>query len=287
VPFTGQYSYVGVISAAERLLHGSAQMGDAFVGWATVAVASATAGLLIAAVWAGKKAAEGVKEQIREQRAIDERHISNQQAIERQHRVLDHQAILSSRDFVEMSAPGIALFREFRKNAKKAESDWTAMSVLEQLSILAVLNYYELVASEYNSDALDRPAADVNLAYATIVMWEYAAAFIDHLREADPAYYAEWKYMYDHYGATILTTAKQEPPRRSAPPTNRPSVSALLLHPTPPVGELIHLPEPTMVPVLTAAGITLILVGITTTIAVSLIGAIIVTSTLGKWIRAR
>jgi Na+/glutamate symporter len=64
-------------------------MGDAFVGWATVGVASATAGLLVAAIWAGKKAAEGVKQQIVEQRDIDERHIANQQAIERHHRVLD------------------------------------------------------------------------------------------------------------------------------------------------------------------------------------------------------
>jgi hypothetical protein len=82
------------------------------------------------------------------------------------------------------------------------------MPVLEQMTILAVLNYYELVAGEYNSDALDRQAADVNLAYAAIVMWEYASAFIDYLRGADPAYYAEWKYMYDHYGATILVQAR-------------------------------------------------------------------------------
>jgi hypothetical protein len=265
VPYNADYSHVGVVSAATNLLHGAAQMGDAFVGWATVGVAAATACLLVAAIWAGNKGAAGVKEQIDVQRDIDEGHIATQQAIERQHRVLDHQAILSSRDFVEMSAPGIELFRQFQQDANKAEAEWQEMAVLQQMTILAVLNYYELVAGEYNSDALDRQAADVNLAYATIVMWEYAAAFINYLRNADSAYYAEWKYMYDHYGATIRTRAKEGPPRTSAPRIHRPSASALVLHPTPPAGETIHLPGPTIVPVMTAVGITLFLVGITTT----------------------
>jgi hypothetical protein len=259
-------------------------MGDAFVGWATVGVAAATAGLLIAAVWAGKKAADGVNKQINVQRDIDERHIANQQGIERQHRVLDHQAILSSRDFVEMSAPGIELFRQFREDAEEAKSKWQTMTVLQQMTVLAVLNYYELVAGEYNSDALDRQTADVNLAYATIVMWEYAATFIDYLRSTDPAYYAEWKYMYDHYGATILSRAKQGPPRTGAPP-NRPSASALILRPAPPVGETISLPGPTIIPLITAAGITLILVGVTTTISMAIIGAILLASVASRWIR--
>lgn len=285
MPYTGDYSPPGAISVAANLLHGAARMGDTFVGWATVAVAAATTGLLIAAVRAGKKAADGVKEQIEVQRAIDERHIANQQAIERQHRVLDHQAILSSRDFVEMSAPGIELFRQFREDATKAKTKWQAMTVLQQMTVLAVLNYYELVAGEYNSDALDRPAADVNLAYATIVMWEYAAAFIDYLRASDPAYYAEWKYMYDQYGATILARAKQGPPPRSASRAGRPSASALVSGPVPLVAETIHLPAPTIVPVLTAAGIALILVGTTTNVSLSIIGAVLLASTTGKWIR--
>lgn len=223
MPCSHDYSHVGAVSVVANLMHeGAAQMADAFVGWATVGVASATAGLLLVAVWAGKKAADGVRAQIDEQRAIDERHIANEQAIERQHRVLNHQAILSSRDFVEMSATGIALFREFQEDAKKASSTWLAMTVLQQMTVLAVLNYYELVAGEYNSNALDRQAADVNLAYATIVMWEYAAAFIGYLRSADQTYYAEWSYMYDHYGATILARAKQGPLGGNAPGAGRP-----------------------------------------------------------------
>lgn len=212
MPSSADYSHASVVSTAVNLLHGAPPVGDAFVGWATVGLALATIGLLVAAVWAGKKAADGVRAQITEQRTIDERHIATQQAIERHHRVLDHQAILSSREFVEMSAPGIELFRKFQEDAGAAVSEWKAMTVLQQMTILAVLNYYELVAGEYNSDTLDRQTADVNLAYAAIVMWEYAAPFIDYLRSTDPAYYAEWKHMYDHYGATILAKTKQDPP---------------------------------------------------------------------------
>lgn len=283
MPYAGHYSYLGVVSVAASLPHGAAQMADTFVGSATVAVAAATTGLLLSAIWAGKKAAAGVKEQIDEQRRIDERHITNQQAIERQHRVLDHQAVLSGREFVEMTAPAIELFRLFRADAKTAEATWNAMSVLQQMTILAVPNYYELVAGEYNSDALDRQSADTNLAYATIVMWEYAATFIAYLQSKDPAYFAEWKYMYDHYGASIRDIARQGPPRTNA--SSGPSVSAFALYPTPPVGETIYLPEPTIVPVLTAAGITLILVGLTTSVVLSILGAVLLASTTRQWMQ--
>ena len=284
MPYTADYSLVGAGSATASLLHGAAQMADTFVGWATVGVATATAGLLVAAIWAGKKAAAGVKDQIDVQRRIDERHIASQQAIERQRRVRDHQAVLSSRDWVEMSAPGTELFRQFRNDAKEGVAKWEAMTVLQQMTVLAVLNYYELVAAEYNADALDRQAADVNLAYATIVMWEYAGAFIDHIR-TEPAYYAEWNYMYDTYGAEIKARAKQGPARPGKPGGNRPSVSRLVLDPAPPAGETISLPEPTMVPLMTAAGITLVLVGLTTTIVLSIVGAIVLASVTSRWIR--
>ena len=43
----------------------------------------------------------------------------------------------------------------------------------------------------------------------------------------------------------------------------------------PPVGEEIHLPGPSVVPILTAVGITLTLVGITTFIELTVVGAIL------------
>jgi hypothetical protein len=52
----------------------------------------------------------------------------------------------------------------------------------------------------------------------------------------------------------------------------------------PPVGEEIHLPGPSILPLLTAAGVTLALVGITTIWEVSVIGAILTIVCVLRWI---
>jgi hypothetical protein len=54
----------------------------------------------------------------------------------------------------------------------------------------------------------------------------------------------------------------------------------------PPVGEEVHMPEPSMLPVVNAVGVTLSIVGITLSIAVTIIGLVIFFSTLIVWIRA-
>jgi hypothetical protein len=53
----------------------------------------------------------------------------------------------------------------------------------------------------------------------------------------------------------------------------------------PPVGEEIHLPGPSLVPILTAVGITLTLVGITTFIELTVVGAIITVGCVVRWIK--
>jgi hypothetical protein len=53
----------------------------------------------------------------------------------------------------------------------------------------------------------------------------------------------------------------------------------------PPVGEEIHLPGPSILPVLTAVGVTLLLVGITTFIEFTVAGALITLYAVGRWIR--
>jgi hypothetical protein len=53
----------------------------------------------------------------------------------------------------------------------------------------------------------------------------------------------------------------------------------------PPAGEEIHLPEPTVVPVLTAIGITLTLVGITTFIELTVLGALLTLACVIRWIK--
>ncbi len=54
---------------------------------------------------------------------------------------------------------------------------------------------------------------------------------------------------------------------------------------TPPAGEEIHLPGPSILPVLTALGITLALIGITTFIEFTVIGVILTIWCLVRWIK--
>ena len=58
-----------------------------------------------------------------------------------------------------------------------------------------------------------------------------------------------------------------------------------LEHEAPPAGEEIHLPGPSILPVLTALGITLTLVGITTFIELTIAGGILTIVCAVRWIR--
>jgi hypothetical protein len=53
----------------------------------------------------------------------------------------------------------------------------------------------------------------------------------------------------------------------------------------PPAGEEIHLPGPSNLPILTAVGVTLLLVGITTFIELTVLGALLTLWAVGRWIR--
>ncbi|MFZ0087874.1 MAG: hypothetical protein WAL63_00090 [Solirubrobacteraceae bacterium] len=54
---------------------------------------------------------------------------------------------------------------------------------------------------------------------------------------------------------------------------------------TPPVGEELHLPGPTLLPIACAAGITLMVIGTTINWLFSIIGLIIFLVTVTLWIR--
>jgi heme/copper-type cytochrome/quinol oxidase subunit 1 len=54
----------------------------------------------------------------------------------------------------------------------------------------------------------------------------------------------------------------------------------------PPAGEEVHMPEPSLLPILNAVGVTLAIVGITLSIWVTIIGVLLFLVTLVKWIRA-
>jgi hypothetical protein len=53
----------------------------------------------------------------------------------------------------------------------------------------------------------------------------------------------------------------------------------------PPAGEEVHLPAPTILPLLTAVGITLTLVGITTFIELTVAGALLTLYAIVRWVR--
>jgi hypothetical protein len=53
----------------------------------------------------------------------------------------------------------------------------------------------------------------------------------------------------------------------------------------PPVGEEIHLPGPSILPVLTALGITLALIGVTTFIELTIIGGVLTIVCMVRWIK--
>jgi hypothetical protein len=53
----------------------------------------------------------------------------------------------------------------------------------------------------------------------------------------------------------------------------------------PPTGEEVHLPGPSILPILTAVGITLALIGITTFIEFSVIGVLLTVGCLWRWIK--
>lgn len=54
----------------------------------------------------------------------------------------------------------------------------------------------------------------------------------------------------------------------------------------PPISEEIHLPGPTVVPALTAIGVTLTLVGLTTFIALTIAGGLLTAACIFSWIRS-
>jgi len=53
----------------------------------------------------------------------------------------------------------------------------------------------------------------------------------------------------------------------------------------PPVGEQIHMPAPSILPVLNAAALTVAIVGVTTSRTVVIVGAILFLITTAIWIR--
>lgn len=58
-----------------------------------------------------------------------------------------------------------------------------------------------------------------------------------------------------------------------------------LERPTPPAGEDVHLPGPSLQPLLLTVGITAFLIGLTTTIFLAVAGGILTVAVIAAWIR--
>ncbi len=54
----------------------------------------------------------------------------------------------------------------------------------------------------------------------------------------------------------------------------------------PPVGEEVHMPEPSLLPILNAVGVTFAIVGVTLSLWLTIVGGLLFLVTLVQWIRA-
>ena len=57
------------------------------------------------------------------------------------------------------------------------------------------------------------------------------------------------------------------------------------IHDAPPVGEEIHMPDPTLIPIINAVGVTVALVGVTSSMTLLVVGTIIFLVTTVLWVR--
>ncbi|HSZ14175.1 MAG TPA: hypothetical protein VK790_09080 [Solirubrobacteraceae bacterium] len=173
--------------------------GDSFGDWATAIGALATVGLLYAAVRAGKiardsveVAAKGIKDQIDEQRRVEQRR-----------RTYELLSAYYDSDFIAHAGEGFALLRLFNHDLPAAEAQWKDIGLDEKWPITAAMNFYELVATEYNAGFLDRQVANKHLAYLTVDTWKHYEGLVDWLGRSDKRFYEQWRYMCDTYGADI------------------------------------------------------------------------------------
>jgi hypothetical protein len=170
-------------------------MGSTFAEIATAVGAASTVGLFLAACVAGRIASRqlrGLKEQVSDGRAAEGRR-----------RVFEHLGQLFDGEFVEMETEATRLF-----GAKPAPPDaaawatlWSQKSDVQKSRIMAVMNFYEVVAGEYNDptgELLDRKTADKALSYIADAMWLRAAPFVAWLRDdfKEQRAYAEWEQLH-------------------------------------------------------------------------------------------
>jgi hypothetical protein len=177
--------------------------------WSAV-TALATVGLFLAACAAGAIAKQQIGK-LSEQLEL-------QRQFERRRRVYEHLSRLFDREFLLMTAEAQNFFRAHPKDASSWKAAWDKKTDKQQSMITAVLNFYEVVAIEYNDpkdELLDKALADKTLTYLVGGVWLLAEPFVRWIREEykNEGAYDEWERMYHaRTRASEIVPPKPDPP---------------------------------------------------------------------------
>jgi hypothetical protein len=166
---------------------------DTFGDVATAVLAVATAGLLFAAIWAGKSAkasvgvaAKGIQDQINEQRLI-----------ERRRRTYELLSAYYAPDFAENVGEARPLATLFKNDVSAGVARWKEMTLPQRGTVTSALNFYELVATEYNFGFIDRDVANKHLAYLAVLAWVEYRELVGWFAESNPRYFEQWRHFYN------------------------------------------------------------------------------------------
>jgi hypothetical protein len=162
--------------------------------------AAATVGLFIAA-WAGGRTANKQLRELRDQR-------QDQLIAEGRRRVYAHLARLFDSDFVKMTAEAQRLFKASKTLDDTALKElWVPKRDEEKARILAVMNFYEIFAGEYNDadgNLIDKATADKAISILADRMWMQAEPFIGWFRThfGTPLAFADWQQLHHSLSET-------------------------------------------------------------------------------------
>ena len=168
--------------------------------------AVATLGLLAAAIWAGVSASNSLRE-VRDQSDLQHSQLGelqNQLGLQRQsaqrNRVYELLSQLFKRDFMSMSLVAEQLFTETPSDPGGWQACWEARTHEERSMITTVMNFYEVVAAEYNAtDQLDKEVARQSLIPVADAMWRSAAGLVYWMRTLPGGGrdYLDWEEMHE------------------------------------------------------------------------------------------
>jgi hypothetical protein len=153
--------------------------------------------------------------------------VDQQKDLARRQRVYEHLAQLYDRDFVLMMSAAQELFEEGPPDESGWENAWEARDGDTKSEIVAAMNFFEIVAGEYNDlrEYLDKKAAQKALLVIADGLWEQAAPFVSWARKgSDSRSYEQWEEMSRRADRTVLplrttetepTTGAEAPARES------------------------------------------------------------------------